>query len=373
MKNKGFTLIELLAVLVILAVVALIAFPVITGIIEKTKKSAALRSIEGYVEAANNAAVIYDVDNNKGIGITDTKHIFTSSSDTTEFSKIKAKGTLPTYSYIDFNTKTKAVSEGHFCISGYSVIYENNQARISDNNYCGDEENVEVIIIPKDEEGSCVNAQAASDIPLFKYEATGEDNDYVYYCDNGEWVAWKKANLRWDGVLYNAGSINSEHFGSFTGNQYPSDSHPINGYNFAASRISIGTYQINPPVTNVKVLTSNISFPTERWNYMVFAVSGQWTTNYGGGNSNLVVNLYEGATKIASKTLASWSNYQTWENKAQSGTINESLVKVDLSSLHNRTIDKIEIVATSNLARSDANTGDLIYSTYHINRIYMEK
>ena len=188
MKNKGFTLIELLAVLVILAVVALIAFPVITGIIEKTKKSAALRSVEGYVEAANNAAVIYDVDNNKGIGITDTKHIFTSSSDTTEFSKIKAKGTLPTYSYIDFNTKTKAVSEGHFCISGYSVIYENNQARISDNNYCGDEENVEVIIIPKDEEGSCVNAQSASDKPIYKPDMVIVDEAHMFGTFYSNWL-----------------------------------------------------------------------------------------------------------------------------------------------------------------------------------------
>ena len=138
MKNKGFTLIELLAVIVILAVVALIAYPVITGIVENSKKNSALRSIEGYVEAANNATVIYDVDNSKGINVTTDKHTFTSDEDILDFSKIKVKGTIPTYSYIDFNTKTKAVKEGHFCISGYSVIYENNQAKISNTNYCTD-------------------------------------------------------------------------------------------------------------------------------------------------------------------------------------------------------------------------------------------
>ena len=140
MKNKGFTLIELLAVIVILAVIALIAYPVITGIVENSKKNSALRSIEGYVEAANNATVIYDVDNSKGINVTVDKHTFTSDEDILEFSKIKVKGTIPTYSYIDFNTKTKAVSEGHFCINGYSVIYENNQAKISNTNYCLDED-----------------------------------------------------------------------------------------------------------------------------------------------------------------------------------------------------------------------------------------
>ena len=142
--RRGFTLIELLAVIVILAVIALIAYPTITGIVENSKKNSALRSIEGYVEAANNATVIYDVDNSKGINVTVDKHIFTSDVDTLDFSKIKVKGTIPTYSYIDFNTKTKAVKEGHFCISGYSVIYENNQAKISDTNYCTDNQELPV-------------------------------------------------------------------------------------------------------------------------------------------------------------------------------------------------------------------------------------
>ena len=43
MKN-GFTLIELLAVIVILAVIALIATPIVLGIINDSKESAILRS-----------------------------------------------------------------------------------------------------------------------------------------------------------------------------------------------------------------------------------------------------------------------------------------------------------------------------------------
>ena len=136
MKNKGFTLIELLAVIVVLAVVALIAFPIIAGIIEKTKRSAAYRSVEGYVEAANNAAVLYDLDNNKGINVTEAKHTFTSNVDTEDFSKIKAKGTLPTYSYLDFDINKKVVTEGHFCINGYSVLYSDGTAKASETKYC---------------------------------------------------------------------------------------------------------------------------------------------------------------------------------------------------------------------------------------------
>ena len=46
MKNKGFTLIELLAVIVILAIIALIATPIILGIINDARKSAKERSAE---------------------------------------------------------------------------------------------------------------------------------------------------------------------------------------------------------------------------------------------------------------------------------------------------------------------------------------
>lgn len=46
MKNKGFTLIELLAVIVILAIIALIATPVILGIIDDTRTEAKKRTAE---------------------------------------------------------------------------------------------------------------------------------------------------------------------------------------------------------------------------------------------------------------------------------------------------------------------------------------
>lgn len=53
MKKKGFTLIELLAVILILGVIALIAIPVVTNIIEETKKNALKDSAYGIIDAAN--------------------------------------------------------------------------------------------------------------------------------------------------------------------------------------------------------------------------------------------------------------------------------------------------------------------------------
>ena len=51
MSNKGFTLIELLAVIVILAIIALIATPIILGIISDAREEAKERSAEAVIHA----------------------------------------------------------------------------------------------------------------------------------------------------------------------------------------------------------------------------------------------------------------------------------------------------------------------------------
>ena len=60
MKEKGFTLIELLAVIVILSVITLITVPMITNVIEESKKKALVSSIQGLVESANLYAIEND-------------------------------------------------------------------------------------------------------------------------------------------------------------------------------------------------------------------------------------------------------------------------------------------------------------------------
>ncbi len=63
MKRKGFTLIELLAVIVILAIIALIATPMILGVIEKARKGASEQSALGYVDAVEKQVAINQVKN----------------------------------------------------------------------------------------------------------------------------------------------------------------------------------------------------------------------------------------------------------------------------------------------------------------------
>ena len=51
MKRKGFTLTELLAVIVILSVITLITVPMITSVIEESKKKALVSSVQGVLDA----------------------------------------------------------------------------------------------------------------------------------------------------------------------------------------------------------------------------------------------------------------------------------------------------------------------------------
>ncbi len=51
MNKKGFTLIELLAVIVILAIIALIATPLILNVIDQAREGAAKNSAYGYASA----------------------------------------------------------------------------------------------------------------------------------------------------------------------------------------------------------------------------------------------------------------------------------------------------------------------------------
>ncbi len=66
MKNKkGFTLIELLAVIVVLAIIALIATPIVMNTIKNAKKGAAERSADNYLKAVEQAVAESRIDETK--------------------------------------------------------------------------------------------------------------------------------------------------------------------------------------------------------------------------------------------------------------------------------------------------------------------
>ena len=64
MKRKGFTLIELLAVIVVLAIIALIATPIVMNTIKNAKKGAAERSADNYIKQVETTIAEKRLENN---------------------------------------------------------------------------------------------------------------------------------------------------------------------------------------------------------------------------------------------------------------------------------------------------------------------
>lgn len=105
--KKGFTLIELLAVIVILAVIALIATPMILNVVETAKKGAVVASANGYLEALENYQVMAEFKNEEK---------FTGTVQVSEInSKISVKGDMP-------KSGTVTITDGK--IADYELQFE---------------------------------------------------------------------------------------------------------------------------------------------------------------------------------------------------------------------------------------------------------
>ena len=139
-NQKGFTLIELLAVIVILAVIALIATPLIMGTITKAKKNSAVDSAYGYMKAVEQAIGEAQVDDPTGA--------FDIANQTV---KVKGNGNQVTVvkggSNVDIDVNYKGsqpkngdsltydengrVTDGTLNIGGYEVKITNDKATVN--------------------------------------------------------------------------------------------------------------------------------------------------------------------------------------------------------------------------------------------------
>ena len=124
MKKKGFTLIELLAVIVVLAVIALIATPIVLNLVKTAKIGSAEQSITGYVKAVENT-IIKDMINNKEV-----------SDGTYKYNSIEAdiSGKRPTSG--EYIVKNGRVESGSFCVDGYYIEYKNSTSKYNKDKEC---------------------------------------------------------------------------------------------------------------------------------------------------------------------------------------------------------------------------------------------
>ena len=111
-KNKGFTLVELLAVIVILALIALIATPIILNVINDAKKQAAKDSAYGYMDAVEKYIVSSELED---------KSIQDGTYRVEELNSmgVSVKGSTPDNGTIKIESKT--VKSYDIGIDGYAV------------------------------------------------------------------------------------------------------------------------------------------------------------------------------------------------------------------------------------------------------------
>ena len=111
-SNKGFTLVELLAVIVILAIIALIATPIILGVIDTAKEGSAKASALAYIDAVEDYVVISQVtatETNPGITYPNAEG-YTVAELTT--AGVEVKGTRPADTDVIVLTDDGSVASG---------------------------------------------------------------------------------------------------------------------------------------------------------------------------------------------------------------------------------------------------------------------
>ena len=144
-NQKGFTLIELLAVIVILAISALIATPIILNIVSKARKSAAADSVYGIMKAMELKYVESMLDTNMlefPIVADYTSNKFTYGDSDTNTYTLTYKGTTPTSGKITLTdvetTETGTVENYHYefdkvMMNGYECKIDAKQVVKCDN------------------------------------------------------------------------------------------------------------------------------------------------------------------------------------------------------------------------------------------------
>ena len=130
-KKKGFTLVELLAVIVILALIALIATPIILNVINDAKKEAAKDSAYGYIEAIENAIIMNDFEEDDNFLSPDASGCYELKE---LDNKVNIKGTKPK---IDDNAQV-CLKDGTVTnltgveIDGYEFTYANDELSMNE-------------------------------------------------------------------------------------------------------------------------------------------------------------------------------------------------------------------------------------------------
>ena len=181
--KKGFTLIELLATIVLLAIIALIATPVINNVIESSKESANQRSIEGYAAAVRNE--YYNQQTGGGIPVIDDA--FLSNVDT-QGNEITCENVLYSDDYqVVLNKCTIAdTTDKLYCYAGskhYTCDNEEFSSILIASGWTPPPNFIDILLTQYDADNTTGLVQDETDSDLYYYTGTNAQvaNNYLWY------------------------------------------------------------------------------------------------------------------------------------------------------------------------------------------------
>ena len=167
-KKNAFTLIELLAVIVVLAIIALIATPIVMNTIKRSKKGAAERSADNYIKQVETAVAEERLNKNEVLEgeyqITSDGNLCrdksASCSDDKKI-KIEMSGTKPTSGTVTISNDGVSQDEVRLIVGDYKVIYnqEKNKYEATDKEKY---KNGEVVYFNVDNGTKCTSSEAVS-------------------------------------------------------------------------------------------------------------------------------------------------------------------------------------------------------------------
>ena len=120
MKKRGFTLIELLAVIVVLAIIALIATPIVMNVIKKANEGAAERSADNYIKAVETLIATSKLDGNP---VADGEYVIDGEGNLT-FGDVEVSGTKPVGGTVKIENGQVVKDGSTIDYTDYTVTFE---------------------------------------------------------------------------------------------------------------------------------------------------------------------------------------------------------------------------------------------------------